>query len=153
MLKVEIVKTDITHIDEIMEIEKLSFTIPWSREALIEEITRNKFAVYLSARVSGKIVGYIGMWCVCDEGHITNIAIHPEFRRNGIGSALMQKLIEIAMKRNITSMTLEVRKSNHIAQNLYKKFGFEACGIRKSYYADNGEDALIMWKHNMKEQL
>ncbi|HHW48541.1 MAG TPA: ribosomal protein S18-alanine N-acetyltransferase [Clostridiaceae bacterium] len=149
MYKIEIVRSTEEHIDDIIVVENLSFKIPWSRESIKQEITGNKFAVYLSARVDGKVVGYAGMWKVCGEGHITNIAVHPEFRQNGIGSLLLEGLIDIAKKEGITRMTLEVRKSNLTAQRLYKKYGFEECGLRKSYYADNGEDAIIMWKNNV----
>jgi len=144
--KVEIIKTSVDHLDDIMVIENLSFAIPWTRQSFIEEITSNKFAIYLSASLNNVVVGYAGMWNVCGEGHITNIAVHPEFRGCGIGSLLLEGLIEEARKAGIERMTLEVRKSNIIAQNLYKKYGFVACGLRKSYYADNKEDALIMWK-------
>lgn len=144
---IEIIKTSIEHIDDIMIVENLSFTIPWSREAFLEEISRNKFAIYLSARVNGKVVGYAGLWSVCGEGHITNVAVHPEFRGNGVGSKLLESLVDLANRGKIQSMTLEVRKSNTIAQGLYKKFGFEVCGSRKAYYADDGEDAIIMWRY------
>lgn len=149
MGKVEIVKTSIDHIDDIMVIENLSFTVPWSRQSLIDEITKNKFAIYLSACLNNVVVGYAGMWNVCGEGHITNIAVHPEFRGSGIGSLLMEGLINEARKEGISRLTLEVRKSNIIAQRLYEKYGFVTCGIRKSYYADNNEDALIMWKDSV----
>jgi len=147
--EIEIVKTSIEHIDDIMIVETLSFKIPWSRGAIIEEITRNKFAIYLSARVGSRTVGYAGMWNVAGEGHITNVAVHPECRGSGIGSKLVENLIDMAKAQKIESMTLEVRKSNLIAQGLYGKFGFKASGLRKAYYADNGEDAIIMWKHDI----
>ena len=146
---VKIIKMCQEHMDDVMIVETLSFRIPWSREAFIEEITNNKFACYISALIDNKVVGYAGMWKVCDEGHITNIAVHPEYRGSGIGSLLMEKLIDIALKDGINSMTLEVRKSNLVAQALYSKYGFEIGGLRKRYYADNGEDALIMWKQGM----
>lgn len=146
---IEILEMTEEHIDEVMIVENLSFSIPWSRNAFYEEVTKNKFARYLTARINGMIVGYAGMWQVFDEGHITNIAVHPEFRSNGVGSALLQKLIENSKRLGITRMTLEVRKSNTAAQRLYEKYGFESGGIRKAYYADNNEDALIMWKENV----
>lgn len=137
------------HIDEVMEVEHLCFSIPWSKEAFMEEISNNYFAHYVSALVDGKVIGYAGMWKVCDEGHITNVAVHPDYRRMGIGSRLIEKLIEMAKSFEIGSMTLEVRKSNLIAQALYAKYGFEVGGFRRRYYADNGEDALIMWKNGI----
>ena len=107
----------------------------------------NKAALYFCAVTGGKAVGYAGMWKVFDEGHITNIAVHPEFRNAGVGSALIEALISAAKENGITSLTLEVRKSNLPALALYRKYGFRECGIRKSYYTDNNEDAIIMWKY------
>lgn len=146
MIRIEIVKACEGHIDDIMVIENLSFKIPWSRQSVTDEITRNKFAVYKCARTEMQIIGYAGLWHICDEGHITNIAVHPEFRGNGIGSALMESLLDYAKNEGITGLTLEVRRSNTTAQALYRKYGFENSGMRKAYYADNNEDAIIMWK-------
>lgn len=133
-------------IDDIMEIEMLSFNIPWSRDSFVSELTTNKFAKYIIARIGNKVVGYAGMWKVLDEGHITNIAVHPKYRQRKIGTGLVEVLLSLAQEFEISKLTLEVRKSNKAALTLYKKFGFEALGIRKKYYADNHEDALIMWK-------
>lgn len=149
MKKVEIDNLTREYIDDIMVVENLSFSVPWSKGAFLEEIENNKFARYIVAKVDGKAVGYAGMWKVIDEGHITNIAVHPEFRHAGIGSLLMENLIGIARKEGITSMTLEVRKSNIAAQRLYFKYGFAIRGLRKGYYSDNGEDALILWKKDL----
>ncbi|MCR4436221.1 MAG: ribosomal protein S18-alanine N-acetyltransferase [Clostridiales bacterium] len=140
----------VEQLDEVMEVENLCFKIPWSRNSFIEELTGNKFAMYFTAGVNGKIVGYAGMWKVFDEGHITNVAVHPEFRRSGVGSALIEYLIETAKENGIARMTLEVRRSNLAAQKLYRKYGFKECGTRKAYYADNSEDALIMWKDDIR---
>ncbi|HOQ01635.1 MAG TPA: ribosomal protein S18-alanine N-acetyltransferase [Acetivibrio clariflavus] len=145
---IEISRLSLDDIDDLMAVEKLSFTIPWSREAFIEEITNNKFARYIVAKVNGKAIGYAGFWKVFDEGHITNVAVHPEYRRIGVGFLLVKSLIDMAEEENITRMTLEVRKSNIPAQNLYAKFGFKVEGFRKEYYADNKEDAIIMWREN-----
>lgn len=148
MYKVEVVRTVAAHIDDIMIVENLSFRIPWSRKSMEDEITHNRMAVYFSALINNKTVGYAGMWKVFDEGHITNIAVHPEYRRSGIGSALLEHLIKTAEQSGIGRMTLEVRKSNLAAQYLYRKYGFMEGGIRKAYYADNQEDALIMWRES-----
>ncbi len=149
MDKLKLMNMTKDHIDGVMVVEHLSFRIPWSKNAFIEEVTNNKFAIYIVAQINDVIVGYAGMWKVFDEGHITNVAVHPKYRRNKIGSALVEELIQIAKKEKIQSMTLEVRKSNFAAQNLYIRYGFESGGFRKSYYADNGEDALIMWKKDV----
>ena len=98
------------------------------------------------AEVNNKVVGFAGLWAICNEGHITNIAVHPNYRGQGIGSKLVESLIENSSSWYINSLTLEVRASNKIAQNLYKKYGFKEEGMRKHYYQDNNEDAIIMWK-------
>jgi ribosomal-protein-alanine N-acetyltransferase len=149
MYNIKIVPTLLEHIDDIMLVERLSFKIPWSRESITEEIIKNKLARYFSVKVNDRVVGYAGMWCVLDEGHITNVAVHPEFRNIGLGVMLIESLIGAAKSEGVSRLTLEVRKSNTTAQNLYRKFGFEECGVRKSYYADNGEDAIIMWKDSI----
>jgi ribosomal-protein-alanine N-acetyltransferase len=110
------------------------------------EIVDNNLAIYLVAKVNEKAVGYIGMWKVLNEGHITNVAVHPEFRHQGIGNQLVSELLSLCVKENIDLVTLEVRKSNQNAIKLYEKHGFVAEGIRKAYYQDNKEDAIIMWK-------
>ncbi|MGE5613251.1 MAG: ribosomal protein S18-alanine N-acetyltransferase [Bacillota bacterium] len=141
-----IVRASVHHIDDIVTIEKLCFKIPWSRKSIEDEIIRNKSAIYFCAVDNGRTLGYCGMWQVIDEGYITNIAVHPEFRNCGIGSLLMDALLKEAEAKGIKALTLEVRKSNLTAQALYRKYGFESGGIRKRYYADNNEDAIIMWK-------
>ncbi|MGF7059821.1 ribosomal protein S18-alanine N-acetyltransferase [Brassicibacter mesophilus] len=133
-------------VDGVLRIEELSFTTPWSKEAFVLEITTNKLAKYVIAERDGHIVGYGGVWLIIDEGHITNIAVESQYRGQGIGNFLVEKLIDICKERGITSLTLEVRKSNIVAQSLYKKYGFKECGIRPGYYSDTKEDAIIMWK-------
>ncbi|NMB96565.1 MAG: ribosomal protein S18-alanine N-acetyltransferase [Clostridiaceae bacterium] len=146
-----ITETTLSHIDDIMIVERLSFTTPWSKNAFLHELKDNKFSKYISALVNGRVVGYAGMWQIFDEGHITNIAVHPEYRKNGIGSMLLEKLIEISLENGVEKLTLEVRRSNIAAKKLYFKYGFKAEGIRKCYYADNGEDAIIMWKYDLNK--
>ena len=132
-------------IDDVLTIESLSFSIPWSKEALRIETTENKLSIYLSARIDKMVVGYAGMWKIFEEGHIMNIAVHPEYRGNGVGSMLISKLIKICPENKIEKLTLEVRKSNVLALKMYEKFGFQIKGERKNYYSDNGESAIIMW--------
>lgn len=131
-------------IDQIVIIEKLCFTQPWSRESFIREVLFNKFAHYFVARLDNTIVGYVGFWHILDEAHITNIAVHPEYRRRGIASRLLEHLIKFCFDQGIEYLTLEVRKNNFPAQKLYKKYGFVEIGIRKGYYSDTNEDAIIM---------
>jgi len=137
-------------IKEVVEIEKLSFTTPWSEESFISEVERNESARYIVAKIDGLVVGYGGMWIIIDEGHITNIAVHPSYRGMGIGDMITASLIRIAKREGIVALTLEVRRTNIVAQNLYRKHGFEPVGIRPKYYGDNGEDAIIMWKRNIQ---
>lgn len=140
-----------SHIDGIMEIEKDSFAIPWSR-ASVEKELRNNLAIYTVVKENDKVVGYGGMWHVVNEGHITNIAVHKDYRRKGIGNIIVNKLIEIAEEKEMIGLTLEVRKSNVPALELYRKNGFKLEGIRPEYYEDNKEDAYIMWKYLIPEE-
>ncbi|MGB9814070.1 MAG: ribosomal protein S18-alanine N-acetyltransferase [Thermovenabulum sp.] len=144
--EIEIDLMRVEDLEEVLEIEKRSFTNPWSKYAFLSELNENRFATYIVIRTDGKIVGYGGMWIIFDEAHVTNVAVLPEYRGMGIGELIMRTLIDLAKKRGAIKMTLEVRKSNHIAQNLYTKLGFQPTGIRRGYYSDNNEDAIIMWK-------
>ena len=130
----------------VMEIEKDSFAIPWERESFLLEITKNQLAKYIVAEIDNLLVGYGGIWLIIDEGHITNIAVISDYRGKGVGKKLVEGLIALCQYHGISRMTLEVRVSNIVAQNLYKSYGFEEAGIRPNYYADENEDAIIMWK-------
>lgn len=135
-----------TDLDQIMIIESQSFTTPWSKESFVLEITDNKLAKYIIAEIDGKVVGYGGIWLILDEGHITNIAVGKDYRGKGVGNKIIEALIFYCRDKEIRNMTLEVRESNIVAQNLYKKYGFLEYGIRPNYYSDDHEDAVIMWK-------
>jgi ribosomal-protein-alanine N-acetyltransferase len=135
----------IEDIDEVMEVEHSSFTVPWTKESFYYELEKNHFAHYLVVVVNEKIAGYCGCWIILDEAHVTNIAVLPQYRGRGFGESLLSKMMDIARKLGTKKMTLEVRVSNMPAQSLYKKLGFQKGGIRKGYYTDNQEDALIMW--------
>ena len=129
---------------EVAKISILSFSSPWSTESYIQEI-KNPVALYLVAVINNNIVGFIGTWNVLDESHITNVAVHPDFRKQKIGSLLLENLINTCEKQhNTSSFDLEVRANNIPAQKLYSKFGFKNNGIRKGYYTDNKEDAILM---------
>jgi [ribosomal protein S18]-alanine N-acetyltransferase len=132
-------------LDQILEVEHASFTTPWSREAFYNELYNNKFAVYLVLEKDHVVIGYCGVWIVIDEAHVTNVAILPQYRGRKLGEAMLSKLMSIAREKGARSMTLEVRVTNHVAQSLYRKLGFQNGGIRKNYYSDNQEDALVMW--------
>ncbi|MCK9222562.1 MAG: ribosomal protein S18-alanine N-acetyltransferase [Limnochordia bacterium] len=133
-------------VDELVAIEKASFPIPWSRESIVRELVYNSVASYVGYKLDGRLVGYAGIWIVEDEGHITNIAVYPEYRAQGIGSSLVEALIDLARRADVRIMSLEVRRSNQVAQSLYLKAGFQVVGVRKQYYSDNLEDALVMVK-------
>jgi len=137
----------IDDIENVVEVENDCFSIPWSRDSFIREITENHLAIYLVAKVEEKAVGYIGVWKIMNEGHITNVAVHSSFRRQGIGQMLISELLSLCEKQEMDCFTLEVRATNAPAQALYQKFGFKEIGRRKGYYQDNGEDAVIMWKY------
>jgi tRNA threonylcarbamoyladenosine biosynthesis protein TsaB len=137
---------ELKDVDDVWEIEKLSFRTPWSRASFLDEMQINQKARYIVAELGDTVVGYGGMWFIVDEAHITNIAVHPDYRGQKIGEKIVEAMMAAAQRESIISLTLEVRVTNIPAINLYKKLGFEDIGIRKGYYSDTGEDALIMWK-------
>ncbi|CAM3623710.1 ribosomal protein S18-alanine N-acetyltransferase [Marinicrinis lubricantis] len=143
--QVGIRKMKLEDIPVICEIEQECFTAPWSAEAFHHELIQNHFAHYYILEVNGAIAGYGGMWIIMDEAHVTNIAVRGKYRGKGCGELLLRKLQQSAVALGSVRMTLEVRVSNEVAQNLYRKLGFREAGIRKNYYSDNQEDALIMW--------
>jgi [ribosomal protein S18]-alanine N-acetyltransferase len=126
------------------EIERLSFATPWPSYAFEQELHGNRLARYLVARAGDRIVGFAGVWLMVDEAHVTTFAIHPDWRRQGIGRQLLLNLVELSITIGARRMTLEVRASNDVAQALYRSFGFDVAGRRPRYYTDDGEDALVM---------
>lgn len=130
----------------VAELEQLCFAVPWSRESIIRDLTENELAEYIVAELDGRIVGYVGLWVVVDEGHINNVAVSPAFRRRHIAAALIEAVLRFAENAGVKGFTLEVRIGNEPARRLYEKFGFQQVGVRKGYYEDNGEDAVIMWR-------
>lgn len=132
-------------LDQVMSLELACFSVSWTEEAFYKELTENTLAHYLVLEEAGEILGYCGVWYIMDEGHITNVAIHPNHRRRGLGKALVEAMIGEAKAHAIGHLTLEVRVSNLGAIALYKRMGFDEAGIRPKYYTDNHEDALIMW--------
>ncbi len=135
----------IEDLDDIETIENLSFQAPWPRQAFVRELCENTLARYFTVRDNGRAVAYGGMWLILDEAHITNIAVHPRYRGEGIGKALLKGMIDFGISKGIKSFTLEVRESNHVAIALYSRLGFKRAGTRKGYYSDTREDAIIMW--------
>ncbi len=134
-------------VDAVAEIENSTFPMPWSKESFYREINQNNIAKYIVAVRDNEIVGYGGLWHIITEMHITNIAVKKEYRGLGIGKGLVSGLIELALDDELVDgISLEVRRSNFAAQNLYRKYGFEVIGVREKYYDDNREDAYIMHK-------
>jgi len=148
---------------QVMEIEMVSFSAPWSARAYRFELTRNEHSTFLVVRPRhrtegsplrwrswlrraprGPVLGYAGFWLLVDEAHIATIAVHPDWRGRGLGELLLLSLLEQARRRGAQTATLEVRLSNQTAQRLYHKYGFEVVALRPRYYADNNEDAYLM---------
>ncbi len=146
--RLRISKMDEIDLKDVVTIESLCFSIPWSEEMFKSELSldfAHDFVGKLSLNGTGDIlVGYICSWLFHGEAHILNIAIHPEYRRMGLGTHLMRFFIEFCRTEEVITLTLDVRSSNHPAIEMYRKMGFRKRGLRPHYYADNGEDALIM---------
>jgi ribosomal-protein-alanine N-acetyltransferase len=137
------------HLRSVMRIEAQVYPRPWSLPLFMSELNLRSSRVYYVARVNGLVVGYCGLMLVEGDGHITNIAVDPAWHRHQIGTRLLLNAARQAAARDATRLTLEVRMSNRAAQELYRKFGFEAAGVRKNYYAESREDALIMWAYGL----
>ncbi|HQE22804.1 MAG TPA: ribosomal protein S18-alanine N-acetyltransferase [Syntrophomonadaceae bacterium] len=132
-------------LDEVMAIEQQVFSLPWSRQSYMGEL-KNQFATYLVCDKEAQVAGYVGIWVVFEEAHITNIAVAPQWRGQGLGRVLMEEAERVARQKNALRILLEVRPSNHVALSLYTSLGYVESGRRKEYYSDNGEDAIIMTK-------
>lgn len=146
MEKIKIEKMTLEDIDGVLEVCANSFPIPWSRKSFEEEMG-NMLATYLVAKLDNKVVGFIGLWFVMDECHITNIAVHNEYRNKHIATELVNAMFECCKEHESAYVLLEVRSSNVAAKELYKKFGFKEDVVRKDYYKnpDNTrEDAIVM---------
>ncbi len=135
-----------THIPQIAELERLCFSDPWPEAAIAPELT-NPLSLWLVAMEGERLAGYVGSQTVLDESDIMNIAVHPDFRRRGIGEALVTELVAALHDRGSNCLALEVRASNAPAIALYEKLGFAQAGLRKNYYRNPKEDALILKKH------
>jgi ribosomal-protein-alanine N-acetyltransferase len=132
-------------LDSVMEIERLSFKSPWSRQVFAEELSRTWAHVdVVRDGAIGNIVAFCNYWLVADEVHLLNLATHPQERRGGHASRLLAHVVEYARRAACRLVTLEVRRSNEVAQRLYRRFAFKAVGIRPNYYVDDHEDAVIM---------
>jgi ribosomal-protein-alanine N-acetyltransferase len=131
-------------LDEVVAIERASFSMPWSRGAFLYELQQNRVARCLVMRGDGHVLGYLCLWEIGEELHITNVAVHPDHRRRGIARALLSAVLDDARSRKLKLVVLEVRPSNHEARTLYESYGFRVVARRRGYYYDTGEDALVM---------
>ena len=147
-MSVKIVPMTADHLEELEKLERICFSRPWSRKMLAEEL-ENQCAAFLVAEdsVSGRVLGYAGLMVVADEGYLTNVAVCPEYRRQGIAAQILQVFLQFAAANHLAFLTLEVRPSNAAAIALYQGFGFEEVGRRKNYYDLPKEDALILTKY------
>lgn len=150
MDKFRIERMSLSVLDEVMGIEEKAYgEHHWSRESFVGEINNKVSSYNCAINENGNCCGYLGMWKIIDEAHITNLAVHPDFRRKGVAKVLLINALKECYEEKIKFLTLEVRASNIKAFTLYEKFGFKSLGIRKKYYQDNNEDALIMWSENI----
>lgn len=145
VLTAEIVPMDESYVSQIAEIEKLCFSAPWTENSIREELT-NEVAHFIAAVSGETVLGYIGVHEICGEAYIDNIAVHPDYRRMGLGERLLYEAQNGAAERKCEFISLEVRKSNAPAIALYEKQGYNIAGERKNFYTDPGEDGLIMTK-------
>ena len=141
-IRVRIAKS--SDLDDIYDLDVQTFAMPWSKEALSYDILENDNAFVIVAEYEGEFAGYADIWTVLDEADLNSIAVRVDFRRKGIGDAIILAMTEMLSANGVATINLEVRVSNMPAIKLYKKYGFNECGVRPGYYLDNGEDALIM---------
>jgi len=141
--------SSLAEIDAILAVEEASFTNPWTREMYLAELDHQGVAFFYVARDAGRrIVGFCSFWRVLDELHINNLAVLPEYRRQGVASALLSRVIEVGAGMGSRRATLEVRYSNDVARRLYGGFGFVVAGVRRGYYSNPIEDALVLCRED-----
>jgi ribosomal-protein-alanine N-acetyltransferase len=140
-------------VKEVLRIEQQSFSTQWPGNAFYQELHDNKLAHYFVGKMDDRIVAYGGIWVILEDSHITTIAVHPRYRGRKYGEVMLLRLLDEAITRGASWMTLEVRESNAVAQNLYRKYGFTTVSTRQGYYSDNNENALVMWAGNLKSEI
>ena len=145
---IRIERMQVDDVEEVAELDKKCFPTPWSVSAYMNE-AHNPSAYYIVARMDDRIIGFAGIWLIMDEAHITTIGVDPELRGQKIGERILIHVLDEAIHRGARRVTLEVRKSNFVAQNFYDKYMFHTVAVRKGYYSNNNEDALIMWIDDM----
>jgi [ribosomal protein S18]-alanine N-acetyltransferase len=141
------------HLRGVLRIEQQVYPRPWTYGLFLGEISQRASRVYLVARVGSEVVGYAGLFRAVDDGHITTVAVDPAWQRHGIATRMLLALARAAVDRGCRNLTLEVRMSNSGAQALYQRFGFVPAGVRKGYYPETGEDALVMWANDVDTEL
>ena len=145
-MHVRIVPMNADHLDEVAELEQVCFSTPWSRNMLAEELDNACSAFLVALDDQGRVAGYAGLQVILDEGYITNVAVQPEYRRQGVAGQLLAVFLNFAKGTHLAFLTLEVRASNYGAIALYGGLGFRSVGRRKNYYEHPKEDAIIMTK-------
>jgi ribosomal-protein-alanine N-acetyltransferase len=140
-------------ISAVTRIEKASFSTVWPSDAFFNELGTNKLAHYFVGRLGERIVAYGGIWVILEDSHVTTLAVDPPYRGQRFGEIMLLRLIDEALQRGAAWMTLEVRESNSVAQRLYRKYGFTTVTMRRGYYSDDNESALVMWAGNLKSEL
>lgn len=138
-------KMELNDVSNVGKVEAASYMNPWPQDIFFRELAENDHAHYFVAMLESHVIGYGGMWLVLDDAQITNIAVHPSYRGNKYGEKLFKHMIDFGLNHGMKRLSLEVRKSNTVAQRMYEKFGLVRGGIRKNYYTDDGEDAVVMW--------
>lgn len=138
---------------DVLRIEEQAFSTTWPANAFYQELHDNKLAHYYVGRVGERLVSYGGIWVILEDSHITTIAVHPQYRGRRYGEIMLMRLLDEAIARGASWMTLEVRESNDVAQALYRKYGFTTVSTRRGYYSDNNESALVMWAGNLKSEI
>jgi [ribosomal protein S18]-alanine N-acetyltransferase len=148
-IEVRLVPLRRRHLRSVIRIETQVYPTPWSFALFLSELNLRSTRHYIAARVGGLVVGYAGLMFGVEESHVTTIAVDPAWHRHQIGTRLMGNLVRATADRGVRHLTLEVRMSNEPAQAMYRRFGFEVEGVRKNYYAESNEDALIMWSRDV----
>ncbi len=150
-LAVQVVPMRRRHLRSVLAIEAQVYPRPWTLGLFLSELNQQAARSYFVARVDGRVVGYCGLMLSLEDAHVTTLAVDPRWQRNKLGQRLMVVLAREAVRRGAQNLTLEVRVSNHAAQALYCRFGLGPAGIRKGYYQESGEDAMVMWAHGIDE--
>ena len=148
-VEVQVVPMRRRHLRSVVRIESQVYPRPWSHSLFVSELALRSTRAYFVAKAGRDVVGYAGVMMSLTDGHVTTIAVDPARHREGVGTRLMLALAREAIARDATALTLEVRLSNRGAQEMYTRFGFRPVGVRKGYYADTGEDALVMWAYEV----